>query len=111
YLDRLKSVPEIVLPQIDEPTAHVFHLFVVRVQNRDELQVYLRERRIQTLIHYPNAIPFEPAYAYLNHTENNFPVAAQLQREVLSLPLHPFLSQEQIEYVCEAIIYFYGHRN
>jgi dTDP-4-amino-4,6-dideoxygalactose transaminase len=111
YLDRLKSVPEIVLPQIDEPTAHVFHLFVVRVQNRDELQAYLRERRIQTLIHYPNAIPFEPAYAYLNHTENNFPVAAQLQLEVLSLPLHPFLSQEQIEYVCEAIIYFYGHRN
>ena len=108
YLDRLKSIPEILLPRIDNPAAHVFHLFVIRVQKRTKLQAYLTERGIQTLIHYPNAIPFEPAYAYLKHNENDFPVAAQLQREVLSLPLHPFLSQKQIEYVCDAITSFYG---
>ncbi len=111
YLDNLKAIPEIVLPQIDEPTAHVFHLFVIRVKRRAALQAYLAERGIQTLIHYPKAIPFEPAYAHLNHNENDFPVAANLQQQVLSLPLHPFLSRKQIEYVCEAITSFYGLRN
>jgi dTDP-4-amino-4,6-dideoxygalactose transaminase len=108
YFDRLKAISEIILPRIDEPAAHVFHLFVIRTQRRDELRAHLKEHGIQTLIHYPRAIPFEPAYSYLNHTENDFPVAAQLQREVLSLPLHPFLSRAQIEYVCEVISSFYG---
>ncbi|MCE7864555.1 MAG: DegT/DnrJ/EryC1/StrS family aminotransferase [Bacteroidetes bacterium CHB5] len=109
YIDNLRMVKEIVLPCIDEPLAHVFHLFVIRAQRREELRNHLEKLGVQTLIHYPKALPFEPAYAYLNHPEQDFPVAFQLQREVLSLPLHPFLSREQIEYVCWAISSFYGH--
>jgi len=109
YIDNLRVVKGIVLPRIDESLAHVFHLFVIRAQRREELRNHLEELGIQTLIHYPKALPFEPAYAYLNHTEQDFPVASQLQREVLSLPLHPFLSREQIEYVCWAISSFYGY--
>lgn len=108
YLNRLKSIPQIILPRVDEPTAHVFHLFVIRVQKRDELRSYLSQLDIQTLIHYPKALPYDQAYVYLNHNEDDFPVATQLEQEVVSLPLHPFHSQEQIEYVCEAIISFYG---
>jgi dTDP-4-amino-4,6-dideoxygalactose transaminase len=109
YLEKLQAVNEIVLPRIDEPLAHVFHLFVIRAQKREALRKHLEQSGIQTLIHYPKALPFEPAYAYLNHTEKDFPVSAQLQQEVVSLPLHPFLSREQIEYVCRAIASFYGY--
>jgi dTDP-4-amino-4,6-dideoxygalactose transaminase len=109
YLEKLKTVSEIVLPRIDEPRAHVFHLFVIRAQKREALQKHLEQLGIQTLIHYPKALPFEPAYAYLNHAARDFPVSVQLQQEVISLPLHPFLSPEQIEYVCRAIASFYGY--
>lgn len=108
YLDKLKTIPEVGLPQVDEPAAHVYHLFVICAQRRDELRTYLSERDIQTLIHYPKALPFEPAYSYLSCSEKDFPIAARLQREVVSLPLHPFLSREQIEYVCTMITSFYG---
>lgn len=108
YFNLLKNVSEVTMPHFDEPAAHVFHLFVIRAQKREELRAFLSQQGIQTLIHYPTALPFEPAYAYLNYTKDDFPVAAQLQQEVVSLPLHPFLSQEQIEYVCRAVISFYG---
>ncbi|MBX2914247.1 MAG: DegT/DnrJ/EryC1/StrS family aminotransferase [Cyclobacteriaceae bacterium] len=109
YQEKLRVVKEIILPCVDEPLAHVFHLFVIRAQNREALQKHLQQLSIQALTHYPKALPFEPAYTYLNHTEKDFPVSAQLQQEVVSLPLHPFLSREQIEYVCHGILSFYGY--
>jgi len=109
YSERLASIPEIILPSIDEPSTHVFHLYVIRAQKREALRYHLEKHGIQTVIHYPKALPLEPAYAYLNSNEDDFPVAVQLQHEVVSLPLHPFLSREQIEYVCKTISSFYGN--
>ena len=111
YVSKLKNVSQVILPRIDEPSAHVFHLFVIRAEKREELRAFLNEQGIQTMIHYPKAISFEPAYEYLNAGKQDFPVAAQLQHEVLSLPLHPFLSRKQIEYVCQAITSFYSYGN
>ncbi|MCW5912279.1 MAG: DegT/DnrJ/EryC1/StrS family aminotransferase [Cyclobacteriaceae bacterium] len=108
YIQNLKPVSELVLPQTAGANTHVFHLFVIRARQRDELRAYLAQQGIQTLIHYPKALPFEPAYAWLNHHESDFPVAARLQHEVVSLPLHPFLSRQQVEYVCQEIKSFYG---
>jgi dTDP-4-amino-4,6-dideoxygalactose transaminase len=108
YINNLEDVNELALPKIREGVTHTFHQFVIKTKRRSELQSYLHSHKIQTLIHYPKAIPFEPAYNYLHHSENEFPVSAQLQHEVLSLPVHPELSEEQILYVCKMIKVFYG---
>jgi dTDP-4-amino-4,6-dideoxygalactose transaminase len=80
---------------------------VVRVPNRRELVDYLTNQGIQTMIHYPTALPNLPAFRYLNHSKEDFPAASRCQEEVLSLPIHPELSHDQIAYVCEMINTYY----
>lgn len=109
YKERLKDVESISLPGVRQNTVHAFHLFVIRAQQRDELKDFLESKDVQTLIHYPVALPFEPAYGYLNHSEEDFSVSASLQKSVLSLPIHPELSEVQINYVCDLIRTFYGN--
>lgn len=108
YQDQLAGIAEIVLPSIQAKSVHTFHQFVIQANQRDNLKAYLEKQGIQTLIHYPKALPFEPAYKHLKHTEDQFPVSARLQKSVLSLPIYPELSAEQIDYVCEMIRSFYG---
>lgn len=108
YINNLSGVTDLVLPKTRNGVKHTFHQFVVKVQRRSELQTYLHSKEIHTMVHYPKALPFLPAYEYLNHTESDFPVSAKLQNEVLSLPVHPELSADQILYVCDMIKSFYG---
>ena len=82
---------------------HVYHLYVVRVQNRDELRHKLKEKGITTGIHYPVALPNLTAYKYLGYRPEDFPTATQYSKEVLSLPIYPELRLEQIEYVCDQL--------
>ena len=97
----------IVLPNVRPDTKHTFHLFVIKARRRNELKSFLETNNIQTMIHYPTALPFEPAYSHLKYSMENFPVALRLSQEILSLPIYPELSEEQIIYVCERIKYFY----
>lgn len=108
YFKHLENLNHIELPVIREGTTHTFHQYVIKAVHRDELKNFLSDNGIQTMIHYPKALPFEPAYEYLNHTERDFPVSAQLQKVVLSLPVYPELTNEQVEYVCNMIKSFYG---
>jgi dTDP-4-amino-4,6-dideoxygalactose transaminase len=105
YVARLASLPQLQLPRITE--GHTFHLFVVRCAARNELLAFLRQHGVEAHVHYPRAIPFEPAYAGLGFQPADFPVAAALQHEVLSLPVYPELSDQQIDYVCDCIERFY----
>jgi len=107
YVENLFDVSKIILPKVREGTTHTFHQFVIRASNRNELKRFLAQREVDTLIHYPKALPFEPAYKHLNHSDKDFPVSAMLQSEVLSLPIQPELSKDQILYVCELIKSFY----
>ena len=79
---------------------HVYHLYVVRVKNRDSVQAGLSERGIATGIHYPHPLPHLAAYSHLGHQPGDFPVAEEFSREILSLPLYPELTQTEVEYVC-----------
>jgi dTDP-4-amino-4,6-dideoxygalactose transaminase len=103
YDELLSDVPGIITPPVMPTVAHVFHLYVVRVErgNRTELQKYLRERGIQTLIHYPKPITATPAFAQFN--TQRFPHAERAAESILSLPLFPEIEKQQIEYVAEAI--------
>ncbi len=100
YLAGIKN-PQIVLPAVTHPLAHVWHLFVIQCENRAALQAWLAERGIQTLIHYPVPPHKQAAYAELNSL--TLPVTEKLHRQVLSLPLSPVLTDVELDYVIDAI--------
>lgn len=106
YRSRLQDIPELQLPQARANTQHTYHLFVIRTTKRDELKQFLEERGIQTIIHYPKALTNLELYSN-PETVNLFPVANQLEKEVLSLPVFPELSSDHITFICETIREFY----
>jgi dTDP-4-amino-4,6-dideoxygalactose transaminase len=107
YNQLFSDLPAIVTPQIRDDAFHIFHLYVIRTKKRDELANHLKSKNIFTGMHYPTALPFMPAYEYLGHRPSDFPVAYHYQGEILSLPMYPELTQEQIEYVASAIKEFF----
>lgn len=108
YGKYLKGISEITLPAQRPDTRHTFHLYVIRTDRRDELMQYLKEREIETTVHYPVALPNLPAYKYLGHSPSDFPVASRLQKEILSLPMYPELTEEQISYIAGQIRSFFS---
>ena len=103
YNEFLSDVKGVVTPKLRQNAKHIFHLYVIRAKKRDELQIYLKEHGISTGIHYPTALPFLKAYDYLEHKPEDFPLAYNYQSEILSLPMFPELTEEQISYVVEKI--------
>lgn len=91
----------IQLPEWDTDDNHVFHLFVIQTPKRDELQQYLAENGIQTVIHYPIPPHQQPAYAEWNHQK--LPVTEKMHREVLSLPIDPTMNKLSVNKVIEII--------
>ncbi|HEY8549372.1 MAG TPA: DegT/DnrJ/EryC1/StrS family aminotransferase [Vicinamibacterales bacterium] len=91
----------VVLPEELDDVRAVYHLFVVRVpaDRRDALQKFLKEDGIETGVHYPIALPLLTAYRHLGHTEADFPVAAAASRQILSLPMFPELTEDQVNAV------------
>ena len=93
---------KITLPKWDtEASSHVFHLYVVRCKTRDHLQQYLADHGIQTIIHYPIPPHQQEAYPSLNHL--SFEDTELIHKEVLSLPISPVLTQEEVDYVIEKL--------
>ena len=99
YRDRLAGAPVALLPE-REP-GHVYHLFVVRSGDRDGLQAHLAENGVETLIHYPVAIPRQPALA--GQRPDDCPIAARLCSGILSLPLHPALRDDEVDRIAAAV--------
>jgi len=98
----LKDV--IAPPQPTEREAHVWHLYTVRVPvGRDDLASWLRERDIEAGVYYPRTLPAQPLYRNLGYDDDAFPVARQLAREVLSLPVHPGLSEGDLAQIVDAV--------
>lgn len=94
---------DLVLPSVSADVEHVYHLYVVRTRNRSVLQAELAKAGVATAIHYPTPIHLQPAYAELGYRKGDFPIAEAYANEILSLPMFPFLSSDQIEYVAKAI--------
>lgn len=95
YINNIKN-PQIILPQIpDNEEEHVWHVFVIRTNQRDRLQEYLNQRGIQTLIHYP--IPVHKQEAYAEYSHLNLPITEQIYNEVLSLPISPVLTEDELK--------------
>jgi dTDP-4-amino-4,6-dideoxygalactose transaminase len=110
YKDKLQPLAkDIFCPELRQETKHTFHLYVIRTDHRDELALFLKNNGVETAIHYPTALPNLPAYHYLNNKISDFPVASQYQDKILSLPMFPELTVEQISYVCKVIKSFYQY--
>lgn len=107
YNELLKNEEGVITPAIRKNARHIFHVYALRVKQREALQTYLKERGVDTQVHYPSPLPFLKAYEYLGHSKTDFPVAAQYQPEILSLPMYPELTGEQVEYVASQIKAFY----
>lgn len=104
--DQLLKDTSVTPPFNLEHSEHVYHLYVVQSEHRDELQEWLGSKGIATGIHYPIPIHLQPAYAHLGHSEGDFPIAEAYARRTLSLPMFPELTKEQIKKVAEAIRQF-----
>lgn len=100
YISQINN-PKIQLPYWDFSDNHVFHLFVIRTPNRAELQQYLREQQIETEVHYP--IPPHKQMALRAWNQHSFPITEKIHSEVLSLPISPVMSEEEVDYVISVL--------
>ncbi len=108
YTELLKDLPDVILPREADYAKHVYHLYVIRAKDRDKLMKYLNENGISALVHYPIPLHLQPAYKYLGYKEGDFPVAEKLAKEVLSLPMYPEITEEQIHFITDKIKEFYS---
>jgi dTDP-4-amino-4,6-dideoxygalactose transaminase len=106
YDKLLGGLGEVSTPKIGPDRDHVYHLYVIRTEERDALRKHLTDAGIATVLNYPKALPFYPAYSYLNHVAEDFPVAHANQSRILSLPIYPEITDEMIRYVTDQIATF-----
>jgi dTDP-4-amino-4,6-dideoxygalactose transaminase len=103
YNQLLQGVGDIITPTVAPDREHVYHLYVIRTESRDALKRHLADAGIATVLNYPKALPFYPAYAYLKNTPEHFPVAHANQSRILSLPIYPEITQNMIQHVTAQI--------
>ncbi|MCE3258650.1 MAG: Glutamine--scyllo-inositol transaminase [Bacteroidetes bacterium] len=103
YSKKLSGVSGLSLPELEDNKKHVFHLYVIQTEKREHLKEQLDKLGIQTAVHYPTALPLLEAYKACNYKADDFPVAFKQQSKILSLPIFPELTEEDIDYVCNSI--------
>ena len=106
YNERLEGL-NITLPMEREDVKHVYYLYILRTNQRDNLKEFLAENDIGTQIHYPVPVHLQKAYEFLNVSSGSLPCAGKAAREVLSLPMYPELKEKQVNFVSETIRKFY----
>ena len=90
---------DVITPIQKDYAKHIYHQYVIRMKERDNLSKYLNSKKISTSIHYPIPIHLQKAYSDLNYKKGNFPITEKYADEIISLPVFPELKQEEIEYV------------
>ncbi|MGV3538478.1 MAG: DegT/DnrJ/EryC1/StrS family aminotransferase, partial [Rufibacter sp.] len=104
----LAGVGDLILPQISQGVEHVYHLYVIRTRQRDQLQQFLQGKGIGTLIHYPVPAHLQKAYQHLGYRRGSLPVTEELAATSLSLPLFPGMTQVEQAYVVEHVKGFFS---
>ncbi len=109
YDNAFTECSKIVIPKREKQSTHIFHQYTIRVMDglRDELKKFLQENMVPSMVYYPGPLHMQVAYHYLGYGENDFPVTTALCREVLSLPVHTEMGQDQLEHITGTIIEFF----
>jgi dTDP-3-amino-2,3,6-trideoxy-4-keto-D-glucose/dTDP-3-amino-3,4,6-trideoxy-alpha-D-glucose/dTDP-2,6-dideoxy-D-kanosamine transaminase len=111
YFDlKLENIPQIKIPIRDKAIKQVFHLYIISCENRDELQKYLVSYGVDAKVHYSIPMHLQPAAASLGYKLGDFPVCEKMVSQVLSLPVHEFITEDQCARVVELIQQFYGYK-
>ena len=107
YNELLKDVKDIKTPFEEEYSKHVYHLYVIRTEKRDELLEFLKEKEVFAGIHYPIPLHFQGSLKSLGYKEGDFEITEKAAKEILSLPMYPEITKEQIEFVAEKVKEFF----
>jgi dTDP-4-amino-4,6-dideoxygalactose transaminase len=110
YSETLAGVGDICLPYTGEGATHVYHIYMIRTADRDDLRDYLAARDIGTLIHYPVPPYLQKAYAHLGFGKGDFPIAGTIADTCLSLPIWPGMEDRDIDVVCSAVKDFFSKK-
>ena len=103
YNKLLSHVDGVITPYEPDWSRAVYHLYVIRAQNREELQKHLTEKKIGTGLHYPLPLHLQKSYANLGYKKGDFPITEKVASEILSLPMYPGLTESQQKYVAECL--------
>jgi dTDP-4-amino-4,6-dideoxygalactose transaminase len=109
YDARLGGIPGLIIPQRVSWGDHIFHQYTLRVRDgrRDALRAHLQAHQVPAMIYYPKPLHLQPAYQSAAYPPGSFPNAEQLATEVLSLPMHPFLGEDQLDYITTTVEHFF----
>jgi UDP-2-acetamido-2-deoxy-ribo-hexuluronate aminotransferase len=109
YDESFSGCPYIITPERNANSSHIFHQYTIRILNgkRQELKDYLESKKIPSMVYYPVPLHMQKAFSYLGYRKGDFPVTEKLCNEVISLPMHPDLEQEQLEYITTNILKFF----
>jgi dTDP-4-amino-4,6-dideoxygalactose transaminase len=107
FINHYGLSPNVSTPYVPDNVYHVYHLYVIKARQRDELREYLAKNGIQTLFHYPIPVHLQKAYADLGYRTGDFPITEKSAKQILSLPIHWTLEDKQVEYICTKIKSFY----
>ena len=108
YSAGLSSIKDVIVPQEAQYAKHIYHIYAIRVKDRDKFMTYLGEKGIASGIHYPIPLHLQNAYAFMQKGPGSFPVAEKCAAEYVSLPMFAELTDEQVAYVVEQIKGFYA---
>lgn len=107
YLKNLNENAHIILPKTDKNATHVYHVFMIQSERRDELQSHLQAKGIGTMIHYPTPPHLQKAYANLNYKKGQFHISEKIAERALSLPIYPGLKTDEMDYIIDEINNFF----
>ena len=102
YSERLEG-KDLILPFVDSRATSAVAQYSIRVKKRDELQAKLKEQGIPTAVHYPMPLHIQECFIYLGYKKGDFPISEKVSSEIMSLPMNPYLSDDEISYICNAL--------
>lgn len=108
YDEILRGVGDLVLPVVASHCTSVYHVYMIRTQERDALQKHLTARGVGTVIHYPIPPHLQKAYQEMGYKKGDFPLAEEIAQTCISLPMSPVMTRSEVEEVCEAIKSYYS---
>jgi len=112
YDEAFKGCPSVITPERVSYSSHIYHQYTIRITKgrRDELKAFLESKNIPGMIYYPGPLHMQEAYSSFAYIEGDLPVTNSLCREVLSLPMHPEMDQEQLDYIIMNILNFFDSK-
>lgn len=105
--EAFKKIAQIEIPKRDQDIRHVFHLYMLRVKNRDALNQYCQKQGIETKVHYPIPLPYQQCSAYLGYKQGDFPKTERDCENIITFPCHQHLTDQEVDFIISTVKHFY----